>query len=109
MIRCKELLEEAGAEKKAEPRYLTYLTDRIAVLSGEPQLYGTQFDWDVNGELSPNTYDDLALVNSRRKAIGLNSLEEQTILIRNRAKVENQSFSVDFERGKKKGGVGEKN
>jgi hypothetical protein len=100
MITCKDLLEEAVAEKKAEPKYLAYLTDRIAILSDKPQLYGTQFDWDDNGVLSPNRHDDLDKVNNRRKTIGLNSLEEQTILIRNRAKVENQSYPVDFEKRK---------
>lgn len=100
MVKCRALLEVAVSENKANPKNLAYLIDRIAVLSGKAQLFGTQFDWDDNGELSPNRYDDLDKVNNRRKTIGLNSLEEQTILIRNRAKVENQSCPVDFEKRK---------
>ncbi|WP_158856434.1 DUF6624 domain-containing protein [Lunatibacter salilacus] len=100
MVKCRTLLEVAVLENKANPKNLAYLTDRIAVLSGEPQLYGTQFDWDENRELSPNLYDDLDKVNYRRKAIGLNSLEDQTILIRNQAKSEKRSSPVDFENRK---------
>ena len=91
MKTCVKLLEGAVNENKASAIHLAYLTDRVAVLEGKPQLYGTQFDWDENGELSPNDFDDLKKVNQRRKAIGLNSLEEQTAIIRERAISENQS------------------
>ncbi len=98
MKKCVELLENAVSENKAEPRNLAYLTDRIAVLEGKHQLYGTQFDWDENGELSANPFDDLTKVNQRRKGIGLNTLEEQTKIIRKQAKNENQSLPTDFEK-----------
>lgn len=101
MIKCRTLLEAAVSENKANLIHLAYLTDRIAVLSSQPQLYGTQFDWDEDGNLSPNRYDDLDEVNSRRKALGLNSLDEQTILMRIQAEKENHSFPVDFERRKR--------
>lgn len=95
MRKCAKLLAEAVAAGKSEPKGLAYLTDRITVFEGKPQRYGTQFDWDENGELNPNRFDDLALVNQRRKALGLNSLEEQTELIREQAKKEKQSPPVD--------------
>ncbi len=91
MKKSLKLLEVAVHESKANPRNLAYLTDRIAVFEGKPQLYGTQFDWDENGELSPHLFDDLTKVNQRRKSIGLNTLEEQTDIIRKGAKIENQS------------------
>ncbi|HYE53413.1 MAG TPA: DUF6624 domain-containing protein [Chitinophagaceae bacterium] len=96
MKHCAELLKAAVNENKADPGNLAYLTDRIAVLSGEQQLYGTQFDWDENGELSPNPIDDLAKVNERRKSIGLNTLEEQTAIIRKQAKDEHQLPPADL-------------
>ena len=96
MKRCAKLLAEAVSENKANPINLAYLTDRIAVFEGKPQLYGTQFDWDENGEMSPQYIEDLAKVNQRRKAIGLNSLEEQTALMRARIKKENQSPPADL-------------
>ncbi|MBA82680.1 DUF6624 domain-containing protein [Leeuwenhoekiella sp.] len=102
MKNCLLLLENAVRENQANPKNLAYLTDRIAVFEGKSQLYGTQFDWDEDGNLSPNPIDDLAKVNQRRKAIGLNSLEEQTEIIRRRVKDENQSPPKDFEKRKQK-------
>lgn len=89
MKRCAALLEIEVKKKKADPRNLAYLTDRIATFENKPQLYGTQFDWDDNGELSPNDFDDINKVNERRRSIGLNTLEEQTEIIRTQAKNEN--------------------
>jgi len=101
MKKCVELLKNAVSENKANPRNLAYLIDRIAVYEGKMQLYGTQFDWDGNGELSPNQIDDLAKVNERRKSVGLNTLEEQTVIIRRQAESENQTPPVDFKKRKK--------
>ena len=101
MKKCAELLESAVSENKADPKYLAYLTDRIAVFEDKPQLYGTQFDWDEYGNLSPNLFDHVAKVNERRKAIGLNTLEEQTEIIRKQVENENQSPPADFEKRKK--------
>ena len=98
MKKCKKLLEKAVSENKANRRNLAYLTDRIAVFEDKPQHYGTQFDWDKNGELSPNPFDDLTKVNQRRKSIGLNTLEEQIEIIRIQTKNENQLPPTDFEK-----------
>jgi hypothetical protein len=100
MKKCAALLKSAVRENKASPQNLAYLTDRIAVFEEKLQLYGTQFDWDENGNLSPNPYDNLTKVNERRKSIGLNTLEEQTELIRIQAKNENQSPPKDLEKRK---------
>jgi len=100
MKKCLTLLENAVTENKADPKNLAYLTDRIASFEGKPQHYGTQFDWDENGELSPNPFDKLTKVNQRRKSIGLNTLEEQTTIIRSQAKSENHSPPADFEKRK---------
>ena len=100
MKKCAELLKKAVSENKADLKSLAYLTDRIAVFEGKPQLYGTQFDWDENGNLSPYLFDDLTKVNERRKSIGLNTLEERTEIIRKQAKNENESPPTDFEERK---------
>jgi len=50
------------------------LTDRIRVLEGRPQVYGTQFDWDENGEISPLPIEDAARVDQRRGQVGLEAL-----------------------------------
>lgn len=101
MKKCAKLLEKAVSENKADPKSLAYLTDRIAVFEGKEQLYGTQFDWDEYGILSPNHFDDLTKVNERRKSIGLNTLEEQTEIIRKQAENEKQSPPTDLEKRKK--------
>lgn len=101
MKRCRDLLKNAVIENKANPINLAYLTDRIAVLEGKPQHYGTQFDWGELGELSPNSYADLTKVNQRRKSVELNTLKDQTEMIRTRAKTENQSPPKDFDKRKK--------
>jgi len=96
MKKCLQLLEKEVMDHKADPIHLAYLKDRIAVFEGKPQFYGTQFDWDQNGELSPNPLDDIAIVNNRRKSIGLNTLEEQIELMRKQAIVENQKPPNDL-------------
>ncbi len=102
MKKCAKLLENVVSKDKATARNLAYLTDRIAVFEGKPQRYGTQFDWDKNGKLSPYSFDNLTQVNQRRKSIGLNSLEEQTEIIRKQAINEKQSPPPDFEKRKQK-------
>jgi hypothetical protein len=98
MKKSAKLLEIAVNENEADAKSLAYLSDRIAVFEGKPQLYGTQFDWDEEGDLSPNLYHDLTKVNERRKRIGLNTLEAQTALMNTRAKKENQSPPANFEK-----------
>lgn len=101
MKMCQELLKQAVAEKKADPLHLAYLSDRIAVLEGKKQQYGTQFDWDDSGKMNPNPYDDLVKVNQRRKDLGLNTLEEQTAIIRQNVKDEHQAPPKDLNIRKK--------
>lgn len=88
-------LSEAVEAGTGDAQHLAYLQDRIAVLSGAPQRYGTQFDWDADGQLSPLTIDDPAAVDARRKALGLPSLAAQTAHIRAQAAAEGQRPPTD--------------
>ncbi len=101
MKKAAKLLAEAVQEGVADPQSLAYLTDRIAVFEGRPQPYGTQFDWDENGEMSPTQLDDLNKVNQRRKAIGFNTLEQQAAIMKERVKNENQRPPKDIEERKR--------
>jgi hypothetical protein len=101
MKMCQELLKQAVAEKKADPLHLAYLSDRIAVLERKKQRYGTQFDWDDSGKMNPNPYDDLVKVNQRRIELGLNTLEEQTAIIRQNVQEEHQAPPKDLNKRKK--------
>ncbi|MCB0664052.1 MAG: hypothetical protein KDC24_15000, partial [Saprospiraceae bacterium] len=90
------LMEKAVDKGAADPILLAYLQDRIAILEGRAQLYGTQFDWDENGEMSPQMVDEPMLVNQRRKKLGLNSLEEQTQKMRSSVQSEQQKPPKDL-------------
>jgi hypothetical protein len=75
MRRGLALLRAAPAGEVA-PAQLAMLEDRVRVLSGRPQRYGTQFEWDARGELSPRPLDDPAGVDARRRAAGLPPLDD---------------------------------
>ncbi len=77
-----ELLKEAVNDGEASAIHLAYLTDRVLSFQDQPQLYGTAFDWDNNGIMNPKLYDDLDKVNARRSSLGMNTIEEQTKIIR---------------------------
>ncbi len=96
MKRCLNLLNESVDKGSADPIQLAYLSDRIAVYEGRPQRYGTSYDWDESGELNPKPYDDLTKVNQRRKLLGLNSVEEQTVLMRRRVEAEGEQPPSDY-------------
>ncbi|MYN25691.1 DUF6624 domain-containing protein [Duganella levis] len=74
--RAKEWLEASVKAGVATPRDLAYLADRIAANEGRPQEYGTQFSLTDRCHLVLDPVDDRELVNRRRLAIGLQSLEE---------------------------------
>ena len=96
MKKCAALMEKEIEDGQADQINFAYLVDRIAVFEGKPQLYGTQFDWDENGEMSPVQVEDYDTMNKRRKAIGLNTLDEQIKVMRERVKAENQRPPKDF-------------
>lgn len=73
-----------------------YLSDRIAVFEGRPQLYGTQFDW-FDGALSPSPLADPDDVERRRASVGLPPLAEATASLRAQAAEEGQAPPADLE------------
>jgi hypothetical protein len=70
------LLQSAVPAGEAHGTHLAYLSDRIAVADGKPQLFGTQLDDKGPCQLEFFPLDDRAKVEERRKAIGLPPLEE---------------------------------
>ena len=71
------MLKDAVARKQASGIHLAYLTDRVRLAQGKPQLYGTQFH-TVDGRPQPQTIEDAEHVESRRAALGMESLAEYT-------------------------------
>ena len=53
MGRALPLLEEAVKNGEAEGWCLAHLQDRVLSMAGEPQIYGTQHDFDENGIAFP--------------------------------------------------------
>jgi hypothetical protein len=82
---CHHLLETAVKSDEAQAQHLAYLTDRICVGDGVPQIYGTQLDYPIT---------DLEHVDERRAVMGLDSLAEY---IANSSKMQTE-FRAAFKR-----------
>lgn len=73
-----------------------YLTDRIAVMEGGAQTFGTQFDWDGQGLLSPAAIAEPETVDERRASVGLPPLAELIAHMRARAAAEGDTAPADL-------------
>jgi hypothetical protein len=82
--RCLELLRHAVAAGDTPAWHMAMMLDRIRTHEGRPQVYGTQFDWDDEGRLSPRPIEDLEGVDQRRRDVGLEPLEAATERLRTR-------------------------
>lgn len=96
-----QLIKNSLNKTKQEKLQLAYLTDRIACFEGKPQIYGTQFDWDKDGNLSPNYFEDSESVDKMRASVGLCSLKEQIEKMQSQAKKDSESPPQNFEERKK--------
>ena len=74
---CLPILQAAVERGEATPAQVAYLEDRIAFFERRPQRYGTQFDWDERGMLSPWPIEDPEGVDARRTAVGLPPLADR--------------------------------
>lgn len=74
--RCLTLLK-AGARRGEIPAWqAATLEDRIRVMEGRPQIYGTQIDWDADGHLAPLPIAAEDDVDARRARVGLPPLAQ---------------------------------
>lgn len=73
-----ELIREAHERGEASATGAAFLEDRICVFEGRPQLCGTHFEPDDHGMPQPCPIADPEHVNERRKALGMNTIEERT-------------------------------
>lgn len=92
------LLLDAVAAGEANALDAAYLSDRIAVFEGREQVFGTQFDWDTEGLLSPAPISDPADVDERRASVGLPPLADAIAHIRARAAAEGDTAPTDRQR-----------
>ncbi len=75
--KCLPILREAVERGDAEPEHAAYLEDRIRFFERRPQRYGTHFDWDESGRMSPYLLEDPERVDEYRQAAGLSLLAER--------------------------------
>jgi hypothetical protein len=92
-----ELLLEAIPQGQANALDAAYLSDRIAVFEGREQVFGTQFDWDADGLLSPAPIREPESVDERRASVGLPPLAETTARTRMSAAAEGQNKPADLQ------------
>ena len=78
-----KLLEGAVRAGDASARDLAYLTDRVRVAEGRPQLFGTQLEYDSRGCASPRRSEDPAQLDARRASVGLEPIAQyvQTTMV----------------------------
>ena len=76
------LLQQAAKRGEVPSWQVAMLEDRICTMEGRPQIYGTQFDWDADGQMSPLPIDHPETVDERRRAVGLEPLEERRAQMR---------------------------
>jgi len=95
--KCLEILEEAVESGEVPAFQVAFLEDRIRVFEERPQRYGTQFDWDRSGNLSPHPIEDPERVDEYRESVGLGPLAEKIRDIRQRAAEEGHEQPDDFD------------
>jgi hypothetical protein len=72
-----------------------YLSDRIAVFEGRPQLFGTQLDW-FDGALSPAPVAEPDDLDTRRASVGLPPIAEAVAQARAAAAAESDNGPADL-------------
>lgn len=82
--KCLELLKAAAAAGQAPAWQMAMMLDRVRIYEGRPQVYGTQFDWDDDGQMSPRTIENPSSVDQRRAEVGLEPLEAAIKKLRTR-------------------------
>ena len=94
--RALPLLKAAARKGRADPTHAAMLEDRIRFFEGSPQRYGSQFDWDAEGNLSPGEVEDPETLAERRLAVGLPPLAEKIDEARRRAESEGDRPPADY-------------
>lgn len=79
-----ELLSDAVRRGDASPANLAYLTDRVRMHQGKPQLYGTQYQATEASGLDLWQVEDPELLDERRASAGLGPHAEYDARIRAR-------------------------
>jgi uncharacterized protein DUF6624 len=90
------LLRAAERRWEVDPLHVALVEDRILMLEGRPQQYGTQVDWDDKGVLNPLPIADPGDVDVRRRAVGRGPLDEDIEQIRAEARSHGECAPADL-------------
>lgn len=90
------LILDAIPEGQANPLDAAYLSDRITMFEGREQTFGTQFDWDSNGQLSPARVRDPETLDERRASVGLPPMADTIAEMRANAAAEGEIAPPDL-------------
>jgi hypothetical protein len=71
------MLRKAAEQGDIPALQVAMLEDRIRCFEGKGQRFGTQFDWDERGLMSPLPLEDEETVDARRMEVGLRPLQEE--------------------------------
>lgn len=100
--KCLQWIKNEIDKGEEERRNYAFLYDRICFNERRPQMFGTQYDWDEKGLMSPWKLENPGKVNELRKQYGLNTLEEETENIRKGAQENGEIPPVEFEERQKR-------
>jgi len=85
----------SAQQGEADPAHVATLTDRTRVLRGKEQIYGSQVDWDENGQLSPLPITQPDTVDVRRESVMMEPLAVWVADMRARAEAEGEKAPAD--------------
>jgi hypothetical protein len=78
---CLQLLEDAVAKEDVPKRHLAYLTDRVLVNEGLPQLYGTQVQI-IEGQAILRPIEQADQLDKRRAEMGMEPFDDYLSLLK---------------------------
>lgn len=85
MESCLNLMKKLN-QGQVKPANMAYLEDRVLMLNGKPQIYGTQFEGTGEG-MHAYTLEDPEHVDERRAGVGLGSFAENEVRLKELYKV----------------------
>jgi hypothetical protein len=72
---------ESLTEREVSPANVAYLKDRVLMMNGKPQIYGTQFQ-GAGKDMQAYPIEDADRVDERRASVGLGSFAENETRLR---------------------------
>lgn len=73
---CLKHIEKLVKRKQFNGANFAFLTDRVNLNSGKPQVFGTQVTYDKDDKAVPKTLLDPKNVNKRRSSVGMETIED---------------------------------